>query len=82
MLFASDWLIENPDTAIESFYYPTERLGSPTSTGFAAQVFADGPTQRSGATPQFLGVLISQAQKTLTISTPYFVPDYSLINVL
>ena len=82
MLFASDWLIENPDTAVESFHYPTERQDSPTMTECAAQVFSDGPTQRSGATPQFLGALISQAQQTLTISTPYFVPDYSLINVL
>lgn len=82
MLFASDWLMENPDTAVESFYYPTERSDSPTTTECAAQVFSDGPTQRSGATPQFLGALISQAQQTLTISTPYFVPDYSLINVL
>ena len=78
MLFASDWLTENPDTPTESFYYDTEEKPD----GFAAQVFADGPTQRSGATPQFLGALISQAQQTLTISTPYFVPDYSLINVL
>lgn len=47
-----------------------------------AQVFADGPTQRQGTTPQFLGALISQAQRSLIISTPYFVPDYSLVSVL
>ncbi len=52
------------------------------SNGFPAQVFADGPTQRQGTTPQFLGALISQAQRTLIISTPYFVPDYSLISIL
>ena len=78
MLFASDWLTENPDTPIDSFYYDTQPLPS----GFAAQVFADGPTQRHGTTPQFLGALISQAQHTLTISTPYFVPDYSLVSIL
>ncbi|MEC5210679.1 phosphatidylserine/phosphatidylglycerophosphate/cardiolipin synthase-like enzyme [Psychrobacter sp. PL15] len=78
MLFASDWLTENPDTSPESFYYNTK----PQPDGFAAQVFADGPTQRRGATPQFLGALISQAQHTLIISTPYFIPDYSLINIL
>ncbi|WP_201528935.1 cardiolipin synthase [Psychrobacter frigidicola] len=78
MLFASDWLTENPDTPLESFYYDTEVKPD----GFAAQVFSDGPTQRHGSTPQFLGALISQAQHTLTISTPYFVPDYSLISIL
>lgn len=78
MLFASDWLMENPDTPLDSFYYDTE----PKATGFAAQVFADGPTQQRGASPQFLGALISQAQHDLTISTPYFVPDYSLVSIL
>ena len=86
MLFASDWLTENPDTPLESFPYFTESqtdaLSDIQSDGFAAQVFSDGPTQRHGATPQFLGALISQAQQTLIISTPYFVPDYSLVSIL
>ena len=78
MLFASDWLIENPDTPLDSFYYDS----TPKPNGFPAQVFSDGPTQRHGSTPQFLGALISQAQDTLIISTPYFVPDYSLVSIL
>ena len=78
MLFASDWLIQNPDTPLESFPY----CAKAQPDGFAAQVFADGPTQRHGTTPQFLGALISQAQRTLIISTPYFVPDYSLVSIL
>lgn len=89
MLFASDWLSENPDTPLDSFPYYTDphtEFNTPcqlsSKQGFAAQVFADGPTQRHGSTPQFLGALISQAQRTLTISTPYFVPDYSLVSVL
>ncbi|AMN68554.1 cardiolipin synthase [Psychrobacter sp. P11G5] len=90
MLFASDWLTENPDTPLDSFpYYTESHTESNTQCqknskhqGFAAQVFADGPTQRHGSSPQFLGALISQAQNTLTISTPYFVPDYSLVSIL
>ncbi|MEJ6067903.1 phospholipase D-like domain-containing protein, partial [Psychrobacter sp. 16-Bac2893] len=78
MLFASDWMIENPDTSLDSFYYDS----TPKPNGFPAQVFSDGPTQRHGTTPQFLGALISQAQETLIISTPYFVPDYSLVSIL
>ncbi|OXL18120.1 cardiolipin synthase [Psychrobacter sp. DAB_AL32B] len=78
MLFASDWLIENPDTPLDSFFYDS----TPKLNGFPAQVFSDGPTQRHGTTPQFLGTLISQAQHTLIISTPYFVPDYSLVSIL
>lgn len=90
MLFASDWLTENPDTPLDSFPYFTESHTESSDEyqtnlkqgGFAAQVFSDGPTQRHGSTPQFLGALISQAQFTLTISTPYFVPDYSLVSIL
>ena len=98
MLFASDWLTENPDTPLDSFPYfidpQPKRQKSPqpeteeplpiTSppNGFAAQVFSDGPTQRRSTTPQFLGVLIGQAKRTLIISTPYFVPDYSLVSIL
>ena len=82
MLFASDWLTQNPETPVESFKYYTDIDSEQQADGFAAQVFADGPTQRHGTTPQFLGALISQAQNTLIISTPYFVPDYSLVSIL
>lgn len=82
MLFASDWLTQNPETPVESFKYYTDIDSEQQADGFAAQVFADGPTQRHGTTPQFLGALISQAQHTLIISTPYFVPDYSLVSIL
>nr|WP_313975954.1 phospholipase D-like domain-containing protein [uncultured Psychrobacter sp.] len=48
----------------------------------AILVAVTAPTQRHDNTPQFLGALISQAQHTLIISTPYFVPDYSLVSIL
>lgn len=82
MLFASDWLNENPNTPLDSFPYSTDLQPNLPPNDFAAQVFSDGPTQRHGNTPQFLGALISQAQHTLIISTPYFVPDYSLVSIL
>lgn len=78
MLFASDWITANPQTPLSAFKYDTRQLPG----GFPAQVFSDGPTQRRGSSPQFLSTLISQAQHRLIISTPYFVPDYSLINTL
>lgn len=78
MLFASDWMTQNPDTPTDAFPYFTE----PLTDGFAAQVFADGPTQRRGSTPQFLSTLLTQAHSTLTISTPYFVPDFTLVNMI
>ena len=85
MLFASDWLMVSPETPLSTFTYPTVDKSAPpydNAAGFAAQVFSDGPTQRRGATPQFLTALITQAQQQLIISTPYFVPDYSLVSAL
>lgn len=114
MLFASDWLMKNPETPLESFPYfvkpkspaqsdtqngsqsgsikehqiePTDQpcqqqKSRATAYGIAAQVFADGPTQRRGTTPQFLNTLIAQTKRTLIISTPYFVPDSSLVSAL
>lgn len=82
MLFASDWLTENPDTPFDSFPYDASLQTNLPPNDCMAQVFSDGPTQRRGTTPQFLGALISQAQHTLIISTPYFVPDYSLVSIL
>jgi len=98
MLFASDWLMKNPETPLDSFPYFVEPKNQAQSNsqnqqkhqpkniaaayGIAAQVFADGPTQRRGTTPQFLNTLIGQTKRTLTISTPYFVPDYSLVSAL
>ena len=106
MLFASDWLMKNPDTPLESFPYFTDLPNKskshlqnqpqtahqsespngsnihPQVNGIVAQVFADGPTQRRGTTPQFLTTLIGQTKHTLIISTPYFVPDYSLVSAL
>ncbi|WP_296203660.1 cardiolipin synthase [Psychrobacter sp. UBA3962] len=78
MLFASDWLMENPDTPFDSFPFILESQPD----GCPAQVFADGPTQRQGTTPQFLSTLMGHAKRSLVISTPYFVPDFTLINMI
>lgn len=78
MLFASDWLVVSPSTPLSEFLFDTEEK----TDGFLAQVFGDGPTERQGSTPQMLTTLISQAEHSLTVSTPYFVPDYSVINAL
>lgn len=95
MLFAKDWLMEKPDTPFDTFPFITESNSSELThqassntpqaqqqNGIVAQVFADGPSQRQGTTPQFLSILMSQAKHSLIISTPYFVPDFTLINMI
>ncbi len=50
--------------------------------GFPAQIMGDGPTERIGATPQLFANLIACAQENLTLSTPYFVPDATVLEAL
>lgn len=78
LLFASDWLVACPDTPLSAF----RTIHRKHANGVIAQVFADGPSERRAATPQLFSTLIAQAQTTLMITTPYFVPDYSVINAI
>ncbi len=77
MLFASDWMKE-VDTPIECF--PIDAPQHPD--GFLAQAVGDGPTERKGASPQLFVTLIEAAQDELIITTPYFVPDATVIEAL
>ena len=78
LLFASDWLMHKPDTPLDSFPIRPKQMVN----GFPAQVFADGPTGRKRSTPQMFSTLLSQAHERLVISSPYFVPDYTVLNAL
>ena len=78
LLFASDW-IQAADEALADFSLtPAAALPG----GFAAQVIGDGPTERRRSTPQLLTTLIASARQRLTISTPYFVPDATVLEAL
>jgi len=46
--------------------------------GFTAQVIATGPTVRDSAMPETFETLMHAARRTLTITTPYFVPKESM----
>lgn len=77
LLFASDWMQETGER-IEAF-----DLGPPShETGFTALAMGDGPTERRSATPQLFAAVIGSAQAELTISTPYFVPDPTVVDAL
>jgi cardiolipin synthase len=78
VLYASDWLLNSTDEAPASLpLKTTEHQG-----GFPAQLFADGPTDRQGATPQLFATLLTLARREVVISTPYFVPDSTVLNAL
>ncbi len=76
LLFASDWLLNSCDEVPESFEMKAHELNN----GFPAQLFADGPTERRGATSQLFATLLTLSKKEVVISTPYFVPDQTVLD--
>ncbi|WOI57804.1 cardiolipin synthase [Palleronia sp. LCG004] len=77
LLFLSDWMQATGDT-LDGFSLTAHPVGG----GFPAQVMGDGPTERRGATPQLFSALIGSARDVLTLSTPYFVPDATVLDAL
>ena len=80
VLFATDWAMSGGE--ILPFYASKQVSGNVKTPSFIAQVMGAGSTIRSNSTPEFLVTLIHSARKTLTISTPYFVPDATVLAAL
>ncbi|MDX2412009.1 MAG: cardiolipin synthase [Woeseiaceae bacterium] len=77
LLFASDWM-QATGEGLNAIVLTAD----PVDGGFPAQAMGVGPTERRWATPQLFSVLIGCAQKELTVSTPYFVPDATVLDAL
>lgn len=76
-LFASDWMThvnEDLSSLLSSV--------STTTAGFTAQVIGTGPTVRYSAMPEVFETLIYSARRTITITTPYYVPNESMQEAL
>ncbi|WP_404308795.1 cardiolipin synthase [Neorhodopirellula lusitana] len=78
LLFASDWLLNSGEEV------PTTKtmIANEINGGFPAQLFADGPTERHGATPQMFATLLTLAKREVVISTPYFVPNQTVLDAM
>ncbi len=76
LLFASDWM---QATGESLDVIPLDTQAEAVAEGFAAQVMGVGPTERRGATPQLFANLFACAEHTLTLTTPYFVPDATVL---
>ncbi len=77
LLFASDWM-QATGESLDGI----KVTATPLENGFPAQVMGDGPTERRGATPQLFANLIACARLQLTLTTPYFVPDATVLEAL
>jgi cardiolipin synthase len=88
-LFVSDWmgqvhqdisdLLRLPAASPATQTTQAAQLGQP---GFCAQVIGTGPTIRYSAMPEVFETLMYAARRELFITTPYFVPDESMLAAL
>jgi len=78
LLFVSDWLLNSDEEAPDVFGIQAKEIEG----GFPAQLFADGPTDRRGTTPQLFATLLTLARKEVVISTPYFVPSSTVLDAI
>lgn len=77
-LFVEDWYLDtNESLAPLLAYTPPSR-----DHGSAVQVYATGPLLPPGATRTLLQAAMQMAREELVLTTPYFVPDESLVTSL
>ncbi len=78
VLFAADWMAEVDDDLSALLSRPLD----PPVPGFAAQVIAEGPTDRPSAAPEMFASLMYAARSEVIVTTPYYVPVDSLQSAL
>lgn len=78
-LFAGDWMSAvNED--LDGLLAPSTHASA--RSGFTAQVIGTGPTVRASAMPEVFETLLFAARDEVIMTTPYFVPDESLMSAL
>ncbi|MDR6266643.1 cardiolipin synthase [Roseobacter sp. N2S] len=77
LLFVTDWA-QATGESLNTLIQPA----APFDGGFPAQALGFGPTERRGATPQLFSTALSSARDTIVLSTPYFVPDGTVLDAL
>jgi cardiolipin synthase A/B len=81
MTMIGDWMLEEPEP-IEAIAQDME-IGSVRPQGTVdVQVIPSGPGQSDDCLLQMLLALINSAQKELVLTTPYFIPDDSMLRAL
>ncbi|MDX1823503.1 MAG: cardiolipin synthase [Thiohalomonadales bacterium] len=77
-LFACDWMSQVDEDLTDILKQPV----MPLQAGITGQVIGTGPTVRYSAMPELFESLMYAARRELVITTPYFVPDESMLNAL
>jgi len=78
LIFALDWCVEHPDDSLHA-----ERPSEPVPAGDTAiQILSSGPGDNPDDLRRVLLQSIYSAREELVISTPYFVPDDTMLTAL
>lgn len=72
-IFCEDWYFATGKILLPEFFLPVEAAGDEI-----AQVVASGPDAREEAIHKAFVLAISQAQKSIYLTTPYFIPGQAL----
>jgi cardiolipin synthase A/B len=81
MTMLGDWIVETGETV--QHVLASTGLGRIESEGSnAAQVIPSGPVETTDGVLQMLLALINSAHEELVLTTPYFVPDESLLRAI
>lgn len=76
--FLNDWYFITQKEITEVRYYPQSQSGGETLT----QVIAGGPDSKPESMKELFFTIIATAQKEILLTTPYFIPDESMIMAL
>lgn len=76
-LFASDWMLQS-DSTPGDFQF----AALPDPKGFPAQFRGTGPLERQQSAAQIFCTLFEMARSELIVTTPYFVPDLTVLAAL
>jgi len=74
-LFVADWMSAVDEDLTDLLRRPVAAAAG----GFVAQAFGTGPTVRYSAMPEMFENLMYSARRRMTITTPYFVPNESML---
>jgi cardiolipin synthase len=79
-VFAQDWFVETGETtAVSVEPAPPEHLGSTALTDVVCQLVPSGPGYVAENNLRLFTTLIYSASKRISLTSPYFVPDESLL---
>lgn len=76
--FLNDWYFITQEEIIEKRYYPLPEPCGETLT----QIIAGGPDSKQESMKELFFTILATAQKEILLTTPYFIPDESMIMAL